>query len=140
MDTFDLEAERIANILYLLDEYINYLSNIYKCPCNSCILSNTEKINSIISYIISFYKFIIKHKIIIKQNNKYLTQIQTLLKNMIKFNNEIIRDILYTNIERSISIIYLEPEDNHTIYNYVLPFQIVDLIKYFPEYRLILDY
>ena len=140
MDSFALEAERIANILYLLDEHINYLSNIYKCPCDNCILSNTEKINALISYIITFYKFIIKHKTIIKQNNQYLTQIQNLLKNMIKFNNEIIRDILYTNIQKSISIIYLEPEKNNTIYNYVLPFQIADLIRYFPEYKLILDY
>ena len=140
MDSFALEAERIANILYLLDEHINYLSNIYKCPCDNCILSNTEKINALISYIITFYKFIIKHKTIIKQNNQYLTQIQNLLKNMIKFNNEIIKDILYTNIERSISIIYLEPKENNTIYNYVLPFQIADLIRYFPEYKLILDY
>lgn len=140
MDSFALEAERIANILYLLDEHINYLSDIYKCPCDNCILSNTEKINSLISYIISFYKFIIKHKTIIKQNNQYLTQIQNLLKNMIKFNNEIIKDVSYTNIEKSISIIYLEPEENNTIYNYVLPFQIADLIRYFPEYKLILDY
>ena len=140
MDSFALEAERIANILYLLDEHINYLSDIYKCPCDSCIRSNTEKINSLVSYIITFYKFIIKNKTIIKENNQYLSQIQNLLKNMIKFNNEIIKDILYTNIEKSISIIYLEPEENNTIYNYVLPFQIADLIRYYPEYKLILDY
>jgi len=140
MDSFALEAERIANILYLLDEHINYLSDIYKCPCDSCIRSNTEKINSLVSYIITFYKFIIKHRTIIKQNNQYLTQIKTLLTNMLKFNNEIIKDISYTNIEKSISIIYLEPEENNTIYNYVLPFQIADLIRYFPEYKLIIDY
>ena len=136
MDKSTLDAERTANILFCVEEYINYLSNIYKCYCDSCITSNTKQIISLIDYILSFYKFITKHKTIIKQNNKYLIQIQTLLTNMIKFNNEIIHDILYTNIEKSISIIYLEQD---TIINYEQPIQIIDLIKYYPEYRLMLE-
>ena len=139
MDPSSLEAEKIADILYYLDDNITYLSDIYKCYCETCVISNTEKIKSIVDYIISFYKFIIKHKYIIKLNEEYFIKIKNLLTNMIKFNNEIIKDILYKNIERSVNIIYLEPDDNNTIYNYVLPFQILDLIKYFPEYRLIFD-
>lgn len=129
------EAERIVNILEYLDNNIQYLSDIYKCPCESCIKSNTERIMSIVDYIISFYKFIIKNKTIIKQNEHYFIQIKSLLINMYKFNTIIFKEdetknSVYFNTQKSVSIIYLEEED---IYIYEKPFSIDNFIKYYPE-------
>jgi hypothetical protein len=143
MSSFAIEAERIANILEFLDDNIQYLSDIYKCPCESCIKSNTERIISIIDYIISFYKFIIRHKNIIKQNENYFILIKNLLSNMFEFNNVVFKDdesqnIIYFNIQKSVSIIYLENEEdkldeNLHITNNNSIFTLSTLIKYYPE-------
>jgi hypothetical protein len=145
MSSITNDAEYIVNILEYLDNNIQYLSEIYNCPCESCINSNTEKIISIIDYIISFYKFIIKYKNIIKQNENYFIQIKNLLINMFKFNDVIFKEdestnIIYSNIKKSISIIYLEEENKEEdlhITNYKSIFPLSTLFKYYPEMKLI---
>jgi hypothetical protein len=140
MSQFSIEAERIIYILESLDDYIQYLSDIYKCPCENCIKSNTEKINSIINYIISFYNFIISNREFIKQNDNYFIQIKNLVINMIKFNDIIIKDLVYINKQKSVSIIYIEEEenkDNNSADAYIKPFSIDTFIKYYPEMDLI---
>jgi len=148
MDAFTENPENVTYILDYLADNLPYLSDIYKCPCESCIKSNTSKINDIITYILTFYKFIITNKKVIKQNKTYFIQIKPLVKNMIKFNNEIIKDnILYFNLQKNISIIYLEDENENenesedanideTIIEdtaFEKPYQISTFIKYYPE-------
>lgn len=144
MSSFTSEAESIVTILDYLDDTIKYLSDIYQCPCESCIKSNTERIISIIDYIISFYTFIVKNKNIIKQNEHYIIQIKNLLTNMFKFNTIIFKEdenknIMYSNMQKSVSIIYLEEEEkkDDTLYinNYDSTFQLSTLIKYYPEMK-----
>jgi hypothetical protein len=135
MDSSTTHADYLVNMLDYLDTNLLYLSDIYKCPCQTCITSQTIKINSLISYIISFFKFIIKNKEFIKKNDTYLYKLLNLLPIMIKFNNEIIKDnIDYFNLQRSISIMYLEKEENTDIYE--KPFLLETFIKYYPNINL----
>ena len=140
MSNNTMEDDHIRFILEYLDSNIQYFNDIYKCSCESCITSNTEKINSIIIYIISFYKFIIKNKEIIRINKNYFEQIKKLVINMNKINDKIIKDIVYFNKQKSVSIIYLEEEENSNSNSnniYVKPFQINTFIKYYPEMDLL---
>ena len=133
------ESENILYVLDYLDDNIPYLSDIYNCPCENCIISNKEKINSMINYIISFYKFIIRNKDIIKKNDTYIIKIKNLLSDMFKFNNQIINkneNIIYYNLEISVSIIYLEEED---CLIYEKPFSIDTFNKYYPEMKILLE-
>jgi hypothetical protein len=138
-----------TNIDQLTSRYNNYLdtilpvlTDIYKCPCQTCISSNTERINSLISNIKEFYSFIIKCKKFIKENKTYLKKIKELIPNMIKFNNVILQDISIINTQIGISIIYLEEdvEENNTeelnisnTSNYI--FTLDKLFQYYPELR-----
>ena len=132
MSSNTMNAEDIVTILEYLDESIAYLSGIYTCPCQSCISSSTNVINSLINYIITFFNFIIKNKEFIKKYNTYLSKLLILLPNMLKINNEIINEtnVEYFNIQRSISIVYLEKEDSNI---YEKPFSLEKFIKYYPE-------
>lgn len=121
----------------------NYLDNIllefelYKCPCSTCISAYTDKIINMRENIQAFYYFLIDNKYFIKENETYLQKIKELLKNMIIFNNIILHnDIVLINTQISVSIIYIEEEyedDSNEMMKQSVPFQIVNILKYYPE-------
>ena len=140
MDLYN--AEDTAHLYDYLEVILPELNEIYKCPCNSCILSQTNTIQSMLNSILTFYKFIIRNKEFIKINEKFLKQIISLISIMLKFHKEIIdkNDIQFMNIERNVSIIYIEkPEeiyDNIIVNSQDATFQLLNIIKYYPEFAI----
>ena len=136
-----INIEKITRYYNYLDNILPVLTDIYKCPCQSCIVANTEKINTMIPNIQEFYYFLIDCKVFIKNNDIYLKKIKDLIPNMLKFNNVIIHDIVCINTQIGVSIIYNDSDsDNDNIEmqsrnTRASTFSLHKLCQYYPEMR-----
>ena len=111
----NLNSEQSSSYYTYLDNILIILCDIYKCPCNNCIIANTTKIHSMVSTIQEFYYFLIDCKKFIHKNKSYLKKIKELIPNMITFNNVIIQDKVCINTQIGVSAIYIENNtDNNT--------------------------
>ena len=133
----NINIEKLNKYYTYLDTILPILSEIYKCPCQSCISANTEKIQLMISTIQEYYYIIIDCKNFIKQNKFYLKKIKELIPHMITFNNVIIQDIVCINTQISVSIIYIDNENDTTEIQTQntknATFILENLFKYYPE-------
>ena len=123
-----------------LDTILPVLTEIYKCPCKTCIDLYTEKILEIVPNIKEFYYFLIDCQKIIKQNVIYLKKIKELIPNMITFNNDIIHDIVCINTQISVSVIYNDSDndsdsDNVYVNTKKTIYTLNKLFQYYPEMR-----
>ena len=124
-----------------LDTILPVLTEIYKCPCKTCIDLYTEKILEIVPNIKEFYYFLIDCQKIIKQNVIYLKKIKELIPNMITFNNDIIHDIVCINTQISVSVIYNNSDNvndttelqNRNTRNSI--YTLNKLFQYYPDMR-----
>ena len=132
-----INIEQLNTYYTYLDTILPILSDIYKCPCKSCITENTVKIESMITNIKKFYYFIIDCKAFIHKNESYLKQIKELIPNMITFNNVIIKDIDCINTQIGVSIIYVDTDtlESETINKSNSIFNLDTLFQYYPELR-----
>ena len=132
-------VEQLSNYYNYLDTILPILTEIYKCPCKTCIDVNTEKILEIVPNVKEFYYFIIECNKFIHQNENYLKKIKELIPNMILFNNVAIKDTICTNIETWASVIYSENENYttelQTINTRKSIFTLEQLYQYYPEMR-----
>ena len=140
--TYHTNVEQLSNYYNYLDTILPILTEIYKCPCKTCIDLNTEKILEIVPNVKEFYYFIIECNKFIRQNETYLKKIKELIPNMIIFNNVVIKDIICTNIETWASVIYNENDTNNndntelqTINTQKSIFTLEQIYHYYPEMR-----
>jgi hypothetical protein len=130
--------EALNNKAYTyLDSILILLCDIYKCPCDTCIEANTERIQSMLPTIQEFYYFLINYKKFIHQNDYYLKKIKELIPNMITFNNVILQDKVCMNTQLGVSVIYSENDNTedqfYTSKN--ATFTLAKLFQYYPEMR-----
>ena len=137
-----INIEQLNRNYNYLDTILPILSDIYACPCQSCITSNTEKIQSIILKIKEFYYFLIDCKTFIHKNEFYLKKIKELIPKMLTFNNVIIDDIACINIQIGVSIIYVDSDTNNSEITDLqhkntlhATFTLDKLFQYYPEMR-----
>ena len=138
-----INIEQLTTYYNYLDSILPVLSDIYKCPCEQCIVANTEKINNMIPNIQEFYYFLIDCKVFIKNNDIHLKKIKELIPNMLKFNNVIIKDIVCLNTQIGVSVLYGEHDGEHDGENFKIHssttkhsiFTLDLLFQYYPELR-----
>ena len=138
-------SDQITNYYDYLDNILIVLCNIYTCPCNTCIIANTVKIQSMIPIIQEFYYFLIDCKKFIHKNKSYLKKIKELIPIMITFNNIIIQDTVCNNTQIGVSIIYTDHDNDHDHDNDTTEvqtqttknnsFTLDKLFQYYPEMR-----
>ena len=137
--TENLNIDQSSSYYTYLDNILIILCDIYKCPCNNCIIANTTKIQSLISTIQEFYYFLIDCKNFIHKNKSYLNKIKELIPNMITFNNVIIQDKVCINTQIGVSVIYIENNTDTTEIQFKktknATFTLDKLFQYYPEMR-----